>query len=67
MSVSRIAYKVMNGFACIKLLSGVYLVLRINPNHFGDDPDYDPYPGVHLTKNPNLDPISTFSYFHYKS
>ena len=24
-------------------------------------------PGVHITKNPNFDPISTFSYFHYKS
>ena len=23
-------------------------------------------PGVHITKNPNFDPISTFSYFHYK-
>ena len=23
--------------------------------------------GVHITKNPNFDPISTFSYFHYKS
>ena len=22
--------------------------------------------GVHITKNPNFDPISTFSYFHYK-
>ena len=24
------------------------------------------WPGVHITKNPNFDPISTFSYFHYK-
>ena len=23
-------------------------------------------PGVHITKNPNFDPFSTFSYFHYK-
>ena len=22
--------------------------------------------GVHITKNPNFDPILTFSYFHYK-
>ena len=22
--------------------------------------------GVHITKNPNFDPISTFSSFHYK-
>ena len=23
-------------------------------------------PGVHITKNPNFDTISTFYYFHYK-
>ena len=23
--------------------------------------------GAHITKNPNFDPISTFSYFHIKS
>ena len=26
----------------------------------------DRNPGVHITKNPNFDPISTFSSFHYK-
>ena len=44
-SVSRIAYEVMNGSACMKLLSEVYLGPRNNLIHFGDDPDYDPYPG----------------------
>ena len=41
---------------------------KINPLHFGNYPDYDADPGsgVHITKNPNFDPISTFSYFHYK-
>ena len=45
MSVSRISYKIMDEFACIKLLSEVYLGTRHNLIHFGDDPDKDPYPG----------------------
>ena len=36
-------------------------ILAKNRSDLGDDP------GVHITKNPNLDPILTFSYFHYKS
>ena len=32
----------MNGFACITLLSEVYLGPRNNLIYFGDDPDYDP-------------------------
>ena len=43
--VSRIAYKVINEFACMELLSKVYLGPRNNLIHFGDDPDYDPDPG----------------------
>ena len=39
MSVSRIFYKVMDEFACMKLLSDVYLGPRNNLIHFGDDPD----------------------------
>ena len=41
-SVSRIGDKVMNEFACMKLLSGVYLGPRNNLIHFEDDLDYDP-------------------------
>ena len=41
LSVNRITYKVMNRFACMKLLSEVYLGPRNNLIHFGDDPDYD--------------------------
>ena len=41
----RITYNVVNGFACMKLLSEVYLGPRNNVIHFGDDPDYDPDPG----------------------
>ena len=43
-SVSRLAYKVMNGFACMKLLWEVYLGPRKNLINFGDAPDYDPDP-----------------------
>ena len=32
----------MKGFACMKLLSEVYLGPRNNLIHFGNDPDYDP-------------------------
>ena len=48
LSVSRITYKVVNGFACMTLLSEVYLGARNNLIHFGDDPDYDPNPGSGL-------------------
>ena len=44
-SVSRFAYKVMNGFTCMKRTSEVYLGLKNNLINFGDDPDYDPDPG----------------------
>ena len=48
MSVINIAYKVMNGFACMKLLSEVYLGPRNNLVNFGDGPDYDPDSGSGL-------------------
>ena len=44
LSVRRIAYKVMNGFACMKLLSEMYLGPRKNLIHFWSDSDYDPDP-----------------------
>ena len=45
---NRITYKVVDGFACMKLLSEVYLGPRNNLIHFGDEPDYDPDPGSGL-------------------
>ena len=38
----------------------VYLLNYLEAKH------YEVESGVHITKNPNFDPISTFSYFHYK-
>ena len=43
-SISRLVYKVMNGFTCIKLLLEVYFGPRNNLINFGDAPDYDPDP-----------------------
>ena len=48
LSVSRITYKVMNGFACMTLLSEVYLGAENNLINFGDDPDCYPNPGSGL-------------------
>ena len=45
LSVSRIAYKVINGFACMKLLSEVYLGPKNILINLEDDPDYDRNPG----------------------
>ena len=47
-SVSRISVKVMNEFACMKLLSEVYHGPRNNLINFGDDLDYEPNPGSGL-------------------
>ena len=51
----------------IKFLPEVCLKPRKKYQDFRDDLNYHTNPGVHITKNPNFDPISTFSYFHYKS
>ena len=48
LSVNRITYKVVSGFACMQLLSEVHLGPRNNLIHFGDDPDYDQHPGSGL-------------------
>ena len=45
----------------------VGLLKRKKYKDFRDDLNYHTNPGVHITKNPNFDPISTFSYFHYTS
>ena len=50
---------------CMKHLLEVCLWPMNNALNSGGDSEYDP--GVHITKNPNFDPILTFSYFHYKS
>ena len=47
-SVSRIANKIMNEFACIKLLLQVYLGPGHNLINFGDNLDYDLDPGFGL-------------------
>ena len=47
-AVSRIADKIMNEFACMKLLLQVYLGLRHNLINFRDDLDYDLDPGFGL-------------------
>ena len=44
-AVSRIADKIMNEFACMKLLLQVYLGPRHNLINFRDDLNYDLEPG----------------------
>ena len=48
LSVSKITYKVMNRFACMNLLSEVYLRSINDILNFGDHADYDPDTGSGL-------------------